>query len=153
MNIYSGCYRCDQRNSIFILLKSAHFSFVQVGSDSRKNVSDDTRILFCTTGVLVESIIHGNQYNPLDRYTHIILDEVHERDKDMDFLMIAVYKYINPKIKIIMMSATIDTDKFAEYYEVPSGRAPVIELGFQRNFEVTKLFLDDIEPMVRQFLL
>lgn len=61
--------------------------------------------------MLVEKIIHGDQYNPLDKFTHIILDEVHERDKDMDFLMIAIYKYLNPKIRVILMSATIDVDK------------------------------------------
>lgn len=61
--------------------------------------------------MLVEKLIHGNQYNPLDKFSHIILDEVHERDKDMDFLMIAIYKYLNPKIRIILMSATIEVDK------------------------------------------
>lgn len=57
------------------------FSLTQVGSDHRQNCSSDTRVLFCTTGVLVEKIIHGDQHNPLDQFTHIILDEVHERDK------------------------------------------------------------------------
>lgn len=83
----------------------------QVGSDRRQNCSADTRILFCTTGVLVEKLINTDRYNPLDKFTHIILDEVHERDKDMDFLMIAIYKYLNPKIHVILMSATIDVDK------------------------------------------
>ncbi|XP_031628409.1 probable ATP-dependent RNA helicase spindle-E [Contarinia nasturtii] len=124
----------------------------QVGSDQRQNRSDDTRILFCTTGVLVEKIIHGSNHNPLDQFTHIILDEVHERDKDMDFLMISIYKYLNPKIRIILMSATIDVDKFAKYYQVPSnnwsyGKAPVIELSSERNFTVTSIFLDEIEKL------
>lgn len=30
---------------------------------------------------------------------------------DMDFLMIAIYKYLNPKIRIVLMSATINVDK------------------------------------------
>lgn len=59
----------------------------------------------------MESLIHSKQHNPLKTYTHIILDEVHERDKDMDFLMIAIYKYLNPNIRIILMSATIDVNK------------------------------------------
>lgn len=45
-------------------------------------------------------------------YTHIILDEVHERDQDMDFLLIIVRRLLitNSKhVKIILMSATIDT--------------------------------------------
>lgn len=88
------------------------YDWFQVGSDHRKNCSPDTRMLFCTTGVLVEKIIHqDDRHNPLDKFTHIILDEVHERDKDMDFLMIVIYKYLNPRIRIILMSATIDVDK------------------------------------------
>lgn len=121
----------------------------------------------------MESIINNSSHNPLDRFTHIILDEVHERGKDMDFLMIAIYKYLNPKIRIILMSATIDVKKvlqfkllnaeilinivnlllqFARYYQTPDnfkeGKAPIIELGFRSNYEVTKIFLDDIEEMV-----
>lgn len=152
-----------------------------MGSDHRENCSDDTRILFCTTGVLVESLIHSKVHNPLNPYTHIILDEVHERDKDMDFLMIAIYKYLNPKIRVILMSATINVDKvkknpfnnddseyltkniycilnfffpwqFAKYYQIPqnfeTGKAPVIELGAERNFSVEKVYLDDLEPLV-----
>lgn len=59
----------------------------------------------------MEKLIHGKTLNPLDEFTHVILDEVHERDKDMDFLMIIIYKHLNPRIKIILMSATIDADK------------------------------------------
>lgn len=84
-----------------------------MGSDQRENQSEDTRILFCTTGVLMEKLLHKtNEYsNPLDQYTHVILDEVHERDMNMDFLMIVCYKYLNPNIRIILMSATIDAEK------------------------------------------
>lgn len=38
--------------------------------------------------------------------------------------------------------------KFARYYKLPLEEAPIIELGAQSNFHVTKIFLDDIEPMV-----
>lgn len=44
-------------------------------------------------------------------------------------------------------------NQFARYYQVPSndfrvGKAPVIELGYERNFHVEKIFLDEIEGMV-----
>lgn len=80
----------------------------QVGSDQQANCSPDTRILFCTTGVLLEKLIHSKT---LYHYTHIILDEVHERTKEMDFLMIIVYKFLVPSKKVILMSATIDSEK------------------------------------------
>lgn len=57
----------------------------------------------------MEKLIHNE--NPLENVTHIILDEVHERDMDMDFLMILVYKYLNPDLRVILMSATINTKK------------------------------------------
>lgn len=81
--------------------------------DERANVSEDTRILFCTTGVLLEKLIRSKD---LSAYTHIILDEVHERNKDMDFLLIIIKKLLfgivpRPKVKIILMSATIEAQQ------------------------------------------
>lgn len=79
-----------------------------MGSDQQANCGDDTRILYCTTGVLLEKIIGKKSLSP---YTHIILDEVHERNKEMDFLLIVIYKLLNPNIKVVLMSATIDAEQ------------------------------------------
>lgn len=88
-----------------------HFiSHLQIGLDS-ENCSEDTRILYCTTGLLLEKL---TKTKSLSTFTHIILDEVHERDKDMDFLFIVIRKLMsqNPgKVKVILMSATIDAPK------------------------------------------
>lgn len=83
----------------------------QIGSDGRENMSDDTRILFCTTGILLEKLIRSKNFA---NYTHLILDEVHERNKDMDFLFIVIRKLfasVSPKtnVKVILMSATIES--------------------------------------------
>lgn len=78
---------------------------------SRKLRSTDTRITFCTTGVLLEKLIHSKS---LDRFSHIILDEVHERDKDMDFLLVIIRILMCKSalnVKIIIMSATIEAEK------------------------------------------
>lgn len=82
----------------------------QVGFDEKKNLSNDTRILFCTTGILLEKLIRAKHFY---NYTHIILDEVHERQKDMDFLFVVLKKLFvsavpKPNVKIIVMSATIE---------------------------------------------
>lgn len=79
----------------------------QIGSDKGANVSADTRLTYCTTGVLLEKLVHAKS---LYGYTHIILDEVHERTKEMDFLMIILKKFLSRKIRIILMSATIDAE-------------------------------------------
>lgn len=81
----------------------------QIGFDEKKHLSEDTRILFCTTGVLLSKLIRTKHFGS---YTHIILDEVHERNKDMDFLFVIIRKLFAtaiPKanVRVILMSATI----------------------------------------------
>ena len=61
-----------------------------VGLD-KANKSLDTRLLFVTTGVLKRMII-GKKH--LNDWTHIILDEVHEREEDMDLLLILCKKFL-----------------------------------------------------------
>ena len=53
--------------------------------------SQDTRLLYVTTGVLKRMII-GKKH--LNDWTHIILDEVHEREEDMDLLLILCKKFL-----------------------------------------------------------
>ncbi|KAK8752988.1 hypothetical protein OTU49_001854, partial [Cherax quadricarinatus] len=83
----------------------------QVGLD---NCTDpDTRVSYVTTEVLVQKMVHQHSLN---KYTHIILDEVHERDCHTDFALLIVKKLlytVSPNVKIILMSATIDASKFA----------------------------------------
>ena len=50
----------------------------QIGLD-RDHVSEDTRITYCTTGVLLQKLIGPQADENFEKYTHIILDEVHER--------------------------------------------------------------------------
>lgn len=90
------------------------FTLIQIGLD-RKHVSEDTRMLFCTTGVLLEKLIASKT---LTHFTHIVLDEVHERDKDMDFLFIIIRMLMAkdaPNVKIILMSATIDCNMVSDW--------------------------------------
>jgi HrpA-like RNA helicase len=56
-------------------------------------MSDRTRILFCTTGILLrrlEDAPDGSSVDGgIDDISHIIVDEVHERSLDSDFLLMA----------------------------------------------------------------
>ena len=61
----------------------------QVGLNN--TTSSDTRLTFCTTGVLLQKLISKKNMND---YTHVILDEVHERDQDMDFALLVVRKLL-----------------------------------------------------------
>lgn len=66
----------------------------------------------------------------MNEYTHIILDEVHERGQEMDFLLIVVKKLlytVSRGVKVILMSATFNCKAFAGYFTIP------ISGGFQTS--------------------
>ena len=72
--------------------------------------SDTTQIRFVTPGVALRYAADGD----LDRYGTIILDEFHERGLESDlFLAICRKKY--PDARLVLMSATIDAQKFARF--------------------------------------
>lgn len=102
----------------------------QVGMD--KQISSDTRLAYVTTGVLLEMLIGKKEMN---QFTHIIVDEVHERDQDTDFLLLVVRKFLRSNsrgVKVILMSATIDVTYFADYFSTPFCNkiepAPIVEI-------------------------
>jgi ATP-dependent RNA helicase DHX57 len=78
--------------------------------------SASTRLLLMTTGVLLRKL-QADDCN-LEGVSHIFVDEVHERDINTDFLLIVLKKMlsINPHIKIILMSATLNADLFIDYF-------------------------------------
>ena len=57
------------------------------------NFTDRTKILFVTTGIFLQRLVYERE-NFFDEYTHIIMDEVHERDIDIDFSLIIVKHFI-----------------------------------------------------------
>lgn len=64
-------------------------------------IDNDTRLAYVTTEVLVQKLIRNRS---LDRYTHIILDEVHERDEHTDFALLVVKKLlhtVSPRVRVI----------------------------------------------------
>ena len=110
-------------------------------------------IVYCTTGVLLNQL----QRNPdevMDRTTHFVIDEVHERDILIDFLMIILKKVVAQRLadgksvpKIVLMSATMDADLFASYFsskvEDKEVRCPSIDVP-GRTFPVTEKYLNNI---------
>lgn len=54
----------------------------------------------------------------MDSVSHVILDEVHERDSLTDFTMTLMKKLLKdrPSLKLILMSATFSTTLFAKYF-------------------------------------
>uniref|UniRef100_A0A6I8NKM0 Helicase ATP-binding domain-containing protein n=1 Tax=Ornithorhynchus anatinus TaxID=9258 RepID=A0A6I8NKM0_ORNAN len=121
----------------------------ELGPSLRRNVGFQVRLeskpparggalLFCTVGVLLRKL----QSNPsLEGVSHVIVDEVHERDVNTDFLLILLkgLQRLNPGLRLVLMSATGDNERFARYF----GGCPVIKVpGFM--YPVKEHYLEEI---------
>ena len=82
----------------------------QIRLESR--VSPKTLLTFCTNGVLLRTLMGGDA--SLGTITHIIIDEIHERDRFSDFLLTVIRDALNKfrGLKLILMSATVDVALF-----------------------------------------
>jgi len=128
----------------------------QIGLD--KTASEDTRLLYCTTGVLLEKLISAKN---LLEFTHIVLDEIHEREEDMDFLILVVRRFMRTNsrnVKVILMSATMDKNRFVQYFEYRVGNpnqqtrcaAPYLKVGGDRKFNVQVHYLEAIGSIAQK---
>ncbi len=87
-------------------------------------VSKKTAIKAMTDGILLAEMQHDRE---LSAYSTIIVDEAHERSLNIDFLLGYLRRLLprRPDLKIIITSATIDTQRFSEHFD----DAPIIEVS------------------------
>ncbi|XP_060072709.1 ATP-dependent RNA helicase DHX29-like isoform X2 [Ylistrum balloti] len=111
----------------------------------------NSRLVYCTTGVLLRRL----QTDPtLKEVSHIVVDEVHERSVQSDFLLIILRRLLSVRtdLKIILMSATLDSDKFSAYFHhcsvinIPGRTFPVAVYHVEDVIERTLYVLDDDSP-------
>jgi ATP-dependent helicase HrpA len=87
-------------------------------------VSEQTAIKFMTDGILLAEIQTDRW---LSQYDTLIIDEAHERSLNIDFLLGYLKQLLTrrPDLKLIVTSATIDTERFARHF----GNAPVVQVA------------------------
>ncbi|UZN03489.1 ATP-dependent RNA helicase HrpA [Cellulomonas sp. S1-8] len=103
--------------------------------------SDSTLVKVMTDGILLAQI----QRDPMLRmYDTLIIDEAHERSLNIDFILGYLTRLLpqRPDLKLVITSATIDSDRFARHFgtpptvDAPDGvPAPVVEVS-GRTFPV-----------------
>ena len=105
----------------------------------REKLKKDGIVKFMTDGILLAETTHDRNLNAYDT---IIIDEAHERSLNIDFLLGYLRQLLSrrPDLRIIITSATIDTEKFASHFN----NAPIIEVS-GRSYPVTVEYqpLDD----------
>ncbi len=114
----------------------------QVGFQVRFNdqVSERSLVKFMTDGILLAET-QGDPW--LSAYDTIIIDEAHERSLNIDFLLGYLKRLAlkRPDLKIIVTSATIDTERFAAHFD----GAPVVSVeGRAYPVEVRWRSLDEL---------
>ncbi len=88
-----------------------------------RQMSRDTVVKFMTEGILLREL-HSDP--ELRRYEVVIVDEAHERGVNQD-LLLALLKRVRrrrPSLKIVIMSATIDEERFSKYFD----NAPIVKV-------------------------
>nr|XP_027802461.1 ATP-dependent RNA helicase TDRD9 isoform X2 [Marmota flaviventris] len=118
----------------------------QVGLE--KIATEDTRLIYMTTGVLLQKIVSAKS---LMEFTHVFIDEVHERTEEMDFLLLVVRKLLRTNsrfVKVVLMSATINCKEFADYFAVPvqnkMNPAYIFEVE-GKPYSIEEYYLNDLE--------
>lgn len=100
-------------------------------------------VLYCTTGIILQWLRSDSH---LSSISHLVLDEIHERNLQSDVLLTIVKDLLSVRddLKVILMSATLNAEKFSKYF----GNCPMIHIpGF--TYPVQEYILEDVVEMLR----
>ncbi|KAL7215628.1 hypothetical protein ACSBR1_027724 [Camellia fascicularis] len=118
----------------------------------------NSSIVFCTNGVLLRVLVSkGTERlnaetskrlakDAVSDLTHIIVDEIHERDRYSDFMLAILRDMLPsyPQLRLVLMSATLDAERFSQYF----GGSPIIRVpGF--TYPVKTFFLEDVLAILK----
>lgn len=107
--------------------------------------SSDTRLVVMTEGILVNELTTLIKNNQVVDYSHILIDEAHERSMNMDIILglikLGVRKKLLRNTKVVIMSATLDSSEYKQFFY----NLPVLEVSDKganegRVFKITQIF-------------
>lgn len=134
-----------KENTIF----SAMCMDVKVGTyigmryrDSEKGAySSDCRLIYCTDGWILQLLQKDPLLMELDM---VIIDEAHERNVNIDLLLLLLKQLVlkRPAFKLIIMSATIKTEIFSNYFPTPQFKFAMLDAGQQPNHPIKSIYLN-----------
>ncbi|MCW2757888.1 MAG: hrpA, partial [Nocardioidaceae bacterium] len=113
--------------------------------------SRSSRVKLMTDGILLAELQRDRD---LRKYDTIIIDEAHERSLNIDFLLGYLKTLLprRPDLKLIITSATIDVERFAEHFDAPvvevSGRTYPVDVRYRPLVELPEAD-EEGEPIVR----
>ncbi|CAK9007158.1 Probable ATP-dependent RNA helicase spindle-E [Durusdinium trenchii] len=111
----------------------------RIGGESRRGENID----FCTVGYMLQVFL--NTPEEFGHYTHIVLDEVHERSAESDMLCLVVRLLAQQRFRstrLVIMSATLQSGLFATYFATVSPLPVGNVFVGARCFKVTEYFLE-----------
>jgi ATP-dependent RNA helicase YTHDC2 len=115
----------------------------QIRLDSK--ISSSTSCVFLTPGIFLRYLMSGHPEKLFSSITHILIDEAHERNKENDFLLTAIKENfnVNPNLKLLIMSATMNTSVFSNYF----GESKEVSI-VMKQYNVEEFYLEDVLKVI-----
>ena len=103
--------------------------------------SSDNRLIYVTDGWILQKLQNDPLLSDIDV---VIIDEAHERGIQIDLLLLLLKKLllVRPTFKLIIMSATINSKIFIDYFPIDKFKFAMIDAGAFPNFPIKEFFLD-----------
>lgn len=92
-------------------------------------LGQQTRVKFMTEGILLREI-HPDWDPQLRKYEIVIVDEAHERGINQDLILALLKRVLRerPDLKVIIMSATMNEERFAQHFADEKTTVPIIRV-------------------------
>jgi ATP-dependent helicase HrpA len=107
-------------------------------------VGDSTLVKLMTDGILLAELTGDRM---LRQYDTLIIDEAHERSLNIDFILGYLAQLLprRPDLKVVITSATIDPERFAQHFASPGRPAPIVEVS-GRSYPVEVRYRPVVDP-------